>query len=425
MKHLTRLILALVLFLPTLASRAADWSSWRGPGSAGAILTGNPPTSFTTAWCLALPGKGTSTPIVVQDKIYLTTPDGGEDAVMALDLNGKQLWERKLGAASKPKHKTLASSCNASPVSDGKGIFVRFRSGTFAALELDGGVRWKINVDELFGPENIVWDQSSSPVVTDKHVIITRMHQGDSWIAAFDKATGKQAWIQKRYFQGPFESDNAYTTPVFFDYKGTPAFLVLGGDHLTAHAVADGKLLWTAGDFNPRGTKNWPAIALPVVIGDIAVTPIGRDDRQQGAIGGIKIDGSGDVTKTHRPWTRNDFGVFVCSPAVYQGRAYLLRDRGGVVCLDPATGKSDWEAAFPLPTRILHYYSSPTIVNGILYAAREDGMVFAARVGKKFELLGQNALSERIIASPVPVGDRLLIRGDAHLFCVGGNGTAK
>lgn len=419
MKHLFRLTLALLLILPALAPRAADWPAWRGPDSAGCILTGNPPTSFTTAWQITLPGKGTSTPIVWQDRIYLTTPMEGQDAVMALDMNGKQLWVRKLGDESRPKHKTLASSGNASPVTDGKGIFVRFRSGTFAALEMDGSVRWKTNIVERFGPEVIVWDQASSPVVTDRHVIITRMHHGDSWIAAFDKATGQQAWLQKRYFEAPNENDNSYTTPVFFDYKGTPAFLVLGGDHLTAHAAADGKLLWSAGEFNPRGTGNWPAIALPVVVGDMAVTPIGRDDRQQGAIGGIRIDGSGDVTKTHRPWTRTDFGVFVCSPAIYQGRVYLLRDRGGVVCLDPATGKSDWEAAFPVPARITHYYSSPTIVNGILFAAREDGMVFAARVGKRFELLGQNMLGERIIASPVPVGDRLILRSDKHLFCVG------
>jgi outer membrane protein assembly factor BamB len=126
------------------------------------------------------------------------------------------------------------------------------------------------------------------------------------------------------------------------------------------------------------------------------------------------------VTKTHRAWKRDDIGVFCCSPVEYQGRVYLLRHRGGVVCLDPATGKSYWEAAFPRGTAT--YYSSPLIINGVMYAAREDGVVFAARVGEKFELLGENPMGERIVASPVPAGDRLILRGDKHLFCIAAKG---
>jgi outer membrane protein assembly factor BamB len=87
------------------------------------------------------------------------------------------------------------------------------------------------------------------------------------------------------------------------------------------------------------------------------------------------------------------------------------------VCLDPATGKTAWIGAFPESRT--PYYSSPVIANGILYAAREDGVVFTAGVGDKFELLGENPMRERIVASPVPVRNKLLLRGDLHLFCVG------
>jgi outer membrane protein assembly factor BamB len=146
--------------------------------------------------------------------------------------------------------------------------------------------------------------------------------------------------------------------------------------------------------------------------------PVGRDDRPgQARIHGIKLGGNGDVTATHRAWKREDTGVFVTTPAAYQGRVYLLRHRGGVVCLDPATGRTVWSAAFP--ENKSPYYSSPIIASGILYAAREDGVVFTARVGERFELLGENPMGERILASPVPVADRLLLRGDRHLFCVG------
>lgn len=408
-----------VFLLPTVLL-AADWPSWRGPFANGSVPSGIYPTRWsaeTATWKVELPGKGASTPIVWQNRIYLTTPADGQDAVMALDMNGKQLWLTKLGPESPPRHKTLATSCNASPVTDGNAVFVRFRSGTLAALEFDGKVRWQINLNEMFGPEVYIWDQGSSPVVTDRHVIYARMHHGDSWVAGFDKATGEMRWQVKRNFEVPVENDNGYTTPVFFVHQGKLAFLVWGADHLTAHDAADGTLIWSCGGFNPQGTGYWPAIATPVIHNGISVVPVGRDDRKQGRVEGVRVDGRGDVTATHRVWKRDDFGIFCCSPAVWQGRVYLLRPLGEVVCLDPATGKSFWAESFPRGSR---FFASPVIANGILYAAREDGVVFAARVTNRLELLGENPLRERVVASPVAVNNRLLFRGDKHLFCFAG-----
>jgi len=119
-----------------------------------------------------------------------------------------------------------------------------------------------------------------------------------------------------------------------------------------------------------------------------------------------------------RIWLRNDTGTFVPSPAVYHGRVYLVRDRGEVECLDPATGATIWTAAFPKASS--NFYASPVIAGGKLYAAREDGVVFVARVEGQFELLAENNMGERVIASLVPVSNRLLIRGEEHLFCVAG-----
>jgi outer membrane protein assembly factor BamB len=338
---------------------------------------------------------------------------------MAFDFAGKPLWRTKLGPESLPKHRTLGSSANASPVTDGKGLYVRFRSGNFAALDLDGTVRWKLNLVERFGQDQLFWDQGTSPVVTDQHVVMARMHGGESWIAGFDKSTGELRWQQARQYTAPAENDNGYNTPVLFQHEGKPALLVWGADHLTAHAAADGKLIWSCGNFNPEGTGYWPAIATPVIVGNMAIVPVGRDDRPgQARVHGIQLGGRGDVTATHRIWQRDDVGVFVTSLTEYQGRVYLLRHRGGVVCLDPASGKTIWSAAFP--EHRTPYYSSPVIADGILYAAREDGVIFAARVGERFDLLGENPMNERIIATVVPVANRLLIRGDRHLFCVSG-----
>jgi outer membrane protein assembly factor BamB len=404
-----------------LASLQAEdhWPHWRGPHANGSTSTGNFPLQWKPAdaqWQIALPGKGSSSPIVWKERIYLTSPSEGQDAVLAYDLKGTLLWETKLGPESPPKHRTLGSSSNASPITDGQGLFVYFKSGNFAALEFDGTVRWQLNLVEQFGRDQLFWDQGTSPVVTDQHVVMTRMHGGDSWIAGFDKKTGEIQWQQSRNYDVPNENDNGYTTPVLFDHNGTKALLVWGADHLTAHDATNGSLLWSVGGFNPAGTAFWPAIASPVIHKDIAVVPVGRDDRNQATVHGIRLGGSGDVTHSHRAWVREDIGVFVSSPAEYEGRVYLLRHRGEVVCIDPATGRTIWADAFPRSSA--SYYSSPVIANGVLYAAREDGVVFVARIGDRFEFVSENPMGERIIASPVPVANRLLLRGDEHLFSI-------
>jgi len=400
-----------------------DWPTWRGPEFKGSVSTGQYPVRWTpeqAQWKVALPGKGSSSPIIWKERIYLTTPAEGQDAVMALDLSGKLLWQTKLGPESPPKHKQLGSSSNASPVTDGTGIYVYFRSGHFAALEFDGSVRWKINITEQFGQDRLFWDQGTSPTVTSRHVVLARMHGGESWISGFDKQTGEMRWKQERNYQVPTENDNGYTTPVVFRQGDQEAILVWGADHLTAHDATDGSLLWSVGEFNPAGTGFWPAIATPVIHGGIVVVPVGRDDRAgQSRVHGIRVGGSDDPNGTHRAWQRDDIGVFTATPVEYQGRIYLLRHRGEVVCLDPATGRTLWSEA--LPRHRSSYYSSPLIANGVLYAAREDGVVFTARVDDGFEFVAENPMGERIIASPIPAGNRILLRGDDHLFCIGGS----
>ena len=414
---------AAVMGFQSLAA-GADWPAWRGAAAQGAAGPGRYPVAWSAdsiAWKVPLPGKGTSTPIVSNGRIYVTSPSDGEDAVLAFDLDGKKLWEARLGPLSDPKHRSLASSCNASPVTDGEAVYVYFRSGHFAAVNTDGTVRWKRNLTDQFGTENLFWDTGTSPVVVGDVVLLTRLHDGDSWVAAFDRMTGALRWRQARNFKSPPENNNGYATPVVVEHEGEPAVLIWGSDHLTAHAVSDGRVLWTAGGFNPDGTGYWPAIATPVVQDDLVVVPVGRDDRPgQARMFGVRLGGSGDVSDTRIAWRRGDLGVFVAAPAAAGDRVYLLRHRGEVVCLDPKTGKTLWTGAFPRTSA--PYYASPVVANGVLYAAREDGVVFAARVGEHFELLSENPMGERIIATPVPAANRLILRGDDHLFCIAGNG---
>jgi outer membrane protein assembly factor BamB len=408
---LTLLMIA-VLRSPASAGSdvATNWPRWRGPADNGSIEAGTYPVRFDAntnlLWKVSLPGKGCSTPAVWNDRVYLTAPIDRQDGLVALDASGKQLWQITLGAEREGKNRN-GSGCNPSPVTDGQTVFVYFKSGNLAAVDLAGKLRWKTNLQDRYGKDTLYWDIGTSPVLTEHDVVIAVMHHGGSYLAAFDKLTGVLHWKVSRDYPTPDEGDHSYATPIVLSVNGRQALLVWGGQHLTAHDAADGKIIWTCGEFNPDEKLNWVAIASPVVAGDVVVVPYGRGTR----LHGISLTGT-------RLWERHDTGSFVPTPAAYKGRVYLLHDRGEIECIDPARGTTLWSGK--LPRTSANYYASPFIADGKLYAAREDGMVFVARINDGFEVLGQNDMGERIIASPVPLDGRLLIRGEEHLFCVGG-----
>ena len=415
-------LLAVVLLLAGPVAGAdppADWPRWRGPQDTGSTELGTYPARLdesTTRWRADLPGKGCSTPIVLNRTIYLTAPVAGNDALLAWDWSGNQQWSAVFGRETAGKHRN-GSGCNASPVTDGSAVFVYFKSGTLAAVELDGTIRWQTNLVERFGEDQRFWDHGSSPVLTREHVILARLHAGDSWLAAFDKTSGELAWKAARNYTVPLEADQCYTTPLVIQHDGREAVLVWGAQHVTIHDAADGQPYWTCGNFNPEDNKLWPAIATPVIVGDMAVICYGRNDRGQPRLHGIRLTGRGDVTASNHIWRRDDSGAFVPSPAVDRGRVILVRDRGEVEGLDPATGRTIWRGEFPKARA--SFYASPTIAGGRLYAAREDGVVFVASVAAdRFEPLSENNLGEPVIASPVPACSRLYLRGESHLFCL-------
>lgn len=411
--------LALLVSQGALADDAAEWRSWRGPLGNGSIEQGSYPEKFGAdkyLWKTKLPGKGCSTPILLKEEIYLTAPVEGKDAVLCYDAAGKEKWRTVFGTENAGKHRN-GSGSNASPVTDGKGIFVFFKSGTFAAVNLDGTTRWKTDLVERFGKDTLFWDHGTSPVLTDKYVVMTRMHEGESWLAAFDKESGEMVWKVARNFKTPVECDHGYTTPLVIKFQGKEAILVWGAEHVTIHDAVDGNVLWTCGNFNPDGNKLWPAIASPVIVGDMLIIAYGRNDRGIPRLHGIRLSGSGDVTKTNHVWKRDDVGTFVPTPVAYKGKVILVRDRGEVECLDPATGKTIWTGAFP--KHRTNFYASPLVAGDKIFAPREDGTVFVASIAdNKFTLLAENDMAESVIGSPVPSHNRILLRGESHLFCI-------
>ena len=425
-KNAVATLVAVLSLAVSAAADVPDWPSWRGPLNHGSVAEGDYPVKFGAQeylWRTSLPGRGCSTPILLDGKIYLTSPAEGNDAVLCYDLGGKELWRTVFGTENPGKHRN-GSGSNASPVTDGHAIFVYYKSGTLAAVDRDGRVRWKTNLVERFGPDTLFWDHGTSPVVTEKHVVMARMHQGESWLAAFDKATGELAWKVARNYTTPVECDHGYSTPVVMRHNGKESLLVWGAEHLTIHDAADGQVVWSCGGFNPDGNKLWPAIVTPVVVGDMAIVAYGRNDRGLPRLYGVRLTGRGDVTATHQIWKRDDVGTFVPTPVVHQGRVILVRDRGEVACLDPETGKTVWDGAFP--KHRTNFYASPLVAGDKLYAPREDGIVFVAKIGDgRLELLAENDMGESVIGSPIPAAGRVLLRGETHLFCVSGRQAAK
>lgn len=414
--------LASAVFLACIVSASTasqgDWPRWRGPDDNGVAPVGDYPIAWSTTsnvlWKAPLPGKGCSTPIVWNRRIFLTAPVEGKDAVLAFDESGRPLWRAVFGPEHPGRNKA-GSGCNPSAVTDGRTLFAYFKSSTLAAMNLDGKVLWRTNLEERYGPIEMIWDIGTSPVLTEKDAVVAVMHGGKSYIVAFDKLTGEVHWRVDRNYTVSYEADHAYTTPVVFRHRGRESLLVWGAEHLTIHDAADGQTTWDCGQFNPEAKRNWPPVASPVIAGDIAVVPYGRGAR----LHGVRLEGSGDVTATKRLWMREDSGSYVPTPVAYQGRVYVLRDREriGIDCIDPATGKTLWFGELPKGGGA--FYASPIIAGGNLYATREDGVVFVAPAEGEFRILAENRMEEPVIATPAPMSSRLLIRGEKNLFCIG------
>jgi len=392
---------------------ADNWPSWRGPNDNGSATSGKYPVKLNDetkwAWHVALPGKGCSTPVVWEDLIVLTAPVEGKDALLAFDWNGKKRWQTMFGKEKSGKHRN-GSGSNSSAVTDGKAFFVFFKSKTLAAVDFAGKILWQKDLNE-YGRDTLYWDFGTSPVLTEKHVVMALMRERNSWVVAFDKLTGELAWKAERNYETPREGDHSYSTPIVTKQGAREALLVWGAERFTAHDATNGKILWSCAGFNPQKRNNWVVVSSFVKVGDMAVVPYGRGSK----LAGIKLDGKGDVTDSHRTW-ETDASSFVPTPAAHDGRVYIVRDRGAVLCANPKTGETIWKGQFPKDRA--SYYSSPSIGDGKIYSAREDGTVFVAQIDGGFKLLSENKMGERIIASPVPVNNKLLLRGEKHLFCI-------
>ena len=417
-----RITLAMLFFVASATFlNAAEipkryWPRWRGPSDDGSTLQGDYLSKWSDTdgilWKVKTPGRGYSTPIVWDNQIILTSVVDGKDIAFAMDWDGQSLWETSVGKARNGKHRN-GSGSNPSATSDGENVFVYFKSGNLAGLDMKGNLLWQTNLQQKYSRDSLYWDLGTSPVLTKDNVVVAVMHSSGSYVVAYDKKTGELSWKVDRNYKTPVEGDHSYATPIVIDHKGSQAILIWGAERLTAHDAEDGRIIWSCGGFNPDENRNWVQVASFVISDDLAVVPYGRGSR----LAAVKLGGQGDVTDTHRVWTREDTGSFVPTPSAVGGRVYVLRDKGQVDCIDAASGKTIFTGNFPKHRS--KYYASPTIAGGKMYAPREDGTVLVADLTDGFKFISEFKMGEQVIASPVAVDNKLLIRSDEFLFCIG------
>lgn len=419
-KRAIELGLAVALFAGCFA-RAQNWPQWRGPDGNGVVAPGEYPVVFSATngvlWRAPLPGKGTSTPIVWDNRIVLTSGVGegtnGLDGVLCFDWeSGKPLWQVTLGVQRPGRHRR-GSGSNPSPLTDGQRAYVYFKSGTLAALGFDGKVLWKTNLQERYGSDSLWWDLGTSPVLAAGNLVVAVIQDTNAYVVALDPATGGERWKVDRIFDNKPESGQSYATPLVVPREGRTELVVWGADHLTGHDAATGAMLWQCGGFNPSNAQAWRTISSPVISDGIAVVPYGRDQ----FVAGVRIGGIGDITAEARLWEKRGLGTDGASPIIFDGNVYIVNFKGKVWCLDLKTGGEVWSSALASGKGMV--YSSPVLAGDTLYFSREEGDVYVCNVSPAgLRPLNHTRFDDVFIASPVLLRGRLLLRGEKNLWMI-------
>lgn len=406
------LIINLMVLNSAVIGQSA-WPSWRGPNGNGTASKGDYATTWdetkNIAWKYPLEGRGASTPILADNNLYMTLGERDLNTLLCLGLDGKERWRKTFGNERPAKH-AKASGSNSSPVTDGKNVFVYFKSGDVASVTPDGKVNWQLNLQEKYGEDSLWWDLGTSPVLTDNAIVIAVMQTGPSFLVALNKLDGKELWKADRWLDVPEEANQSYTTPTLVRSADGDVLYTMGADHVTAHAAANGDLLWKLGGFNPDNDKYFRSIASPVATDGFVICPYSRG----ATLTGIRT-GPGIPDDKRVVWQK-EFGADVPTPAVYHGMLLVLGDKGLVTCLKPESGEIIWTQQLPKSSR--QFSSSPVIANGNLYCTREDATTFVLSIQDAGKMISTNKLEGTAVATPVFVDNRIFLRTFEALYAI-------
>jgi outer membrane protein assembly factor BamB len=424
-----------------VAKQGRDWFGWRGPFYNGSSDEHGLPTRWTLteniAWSADLPGDAASTPVIGGQRVFLSGVDTAKDMLQAMCFdrnNGKLLWSHDVAKGIRQDARSTYAS--ASPVTDGKIAIFFYGNGDLVCFDLDGNRRWARNVQKDFGPFAFGWTFSSSPVLYEGKLYLQVLQRdvpvkdrglkdraNESYLLAMEPETGKTIWRVVRPSRAVKESREAFTTPMPFEYQGRRELLIAGGDALSGHDPATGKLLWQWGTWNPKRIPHWRLITSPIAGDGIVLACAPKRD----PIYAIKAGGSGVLDDRAVAWISREAKELtsdVPTPAFYDGDFFVLSDlRKCLARVEPRTGKVKWTISTPSKAK---YEASPLAADGKIYiiSFTGDAAVINAANGKTLHAVSMDKPvdDEVVRASIVAAHGQLFMRTTRKLYCVGSHG---
>ena len=414
-RHAPGLLAALAVL--TLTATAADFSQFRGAAGDGHAQAAGLPVNWDATdhvtWQVPVAGKGWSSPIVVGNRLFLTTAvsktGGGQDdqslRALCLDLKtGKTVWDQEVFAGNHVSTQGLLHSKNShaspTPISDGKQLYVHFGTEGTAALDLASGrVAWKMQ-DLAYVARH---GSGGSPALVDGLLVVTCDGQDVDYVVALDTRNGKIAWKTDRTLELPRKF--SFSTPLVIEVKGRKQIVCPGTGLVAAYEPKTGKEIWRVlyGD-------GYSVIPRPVFGHGLVYVCSGWGVPTLFA---IRPTGTGDVTDTHVAWKQTSKANVPHTPSILliQDDLFLISDTGIASSLDARTGKLHYRK------RIGGRYSaSPTFADGKIYIQSEAGRGFVLKPGREFVELGRNQLQGRTFASYAVADNALFIRTETRLF---------
>ncbi len=395
----TRKAASAAVLLFTIFPLIADdsWPEFRGPNGSGiAAATSKPPTTWSEKehirWKTAIHGKGWSSPVVMNNQIWLTTApeDGKQLYAMCLDANtGSIVHDIKLFDVEKPEfcHATNSyASC--SPVIELGRVYVHFGSYGTACLDTATGKKlWErrdFPCDHFRGP-------ASSPMLFEDVLVLSFDGVDQQYLVAVNKNTGQTVWKKTRstdYKTNNGDNKKAYSTPGLFTINGQVQMVSPGAVGTIAYDPRTGNELWSVrhGGMNAAARVLHGLDHFYLTTGDGPTNLIAVPD--QGA--------------SQRPitWTNSKTIPKRSSPLLVDGLLYMVSDAGIITCVDAATGKEVWQKR-----HAGNFWASPIYADGKLYFPNQEGNTIVLAAGKEYKLLAENKLDIGCTASPAVVGN--------------------
>lgn len=386
---------------------------WRGPSGDGSSTDSGFPTRWSAseniAWKRAIPYSGHSSPIVWDEMVCVTGVDEATERRMLLALDrrdGRLLWERVVLETPLERVHKLNSRASSTPATDGERVYVSFldqESMSIAAYDLSGERLWQVQP----GPFKSVHGYCSSPVIFEDLLIVNGDHDGDAYLVALDRATGRTVWKTPRE-----NRTRSYCTPIVREIGGRTQLLLSGSKCVASFDPRDGSRHWII-----DGPTEQFVASLVLNRGLLFLTG-GFPDKH---IMAIDPTGSGNVTESHVRWHVERNGVSYVPSPVACGPYFLVTSDGGIAtCFDAESGDVVWQERLGR-----HYSTSATTAEGLVYFLDDDGITKVVRPGPVFDLVAENNLGEDCYASPALSDGQIFIRGAEHLYCVGSRSVRR